>query len=91
MSGFAVNVKFAQRYVCPFPWGFEIAFLVCPFSRLREITSDLPACGLSRMASCSIRVRERGSLRGKVGMGETGMASFIIRGGIFAMPVRRKL
>ena len=49
-SGFTVNVKFAQRYVCPFP-----------------------------------------CLRGKVGMGETGMASFIIRGGIFAMPVRRKL
>jgi len=31
----------------------------CSLSRSREITSDLPACGLSRMASCSIRVRER--------------------------------
>jgi len=27
-------------------------------------------------------------VRGKVGMGGTGMAGFIIRGGIFAMPVR---
>jgi len=46
----AVNVKLAQRFVCP-------------LARLRE------------------RVGER----------ETGMASFIIRGGIFALPVNVKL
>ncbi len=35
-------------------------------------------------------VRSFPCLRGKVGMGETGMANFIIRGGIFAMPVRQR-
>ncbi len=34
-----------------------------PLSRVREITGDLPACGLSRAASSSARVGERGSER----------------------------
>ena len=40
------NVQLAQR-------------VLVPLARLREITSDLPACGLSRMASRSIRAGER--------------------------------
>jgi hypothetical protein len=47
------NVKLAQRFVCS-------------LSRKREITSDLPVYGFSRMASSSIRVGE----------GETGMTFY---------------
>ena len=42
-----INVKLAQRDRVP-------------LSRLWKITSDLPACGLSRMAGSSIRVRREG-------------------------------
>src|SRR5450759_1313353 len=68
-----VNVKLAPRFVCLAP----PPSLRSP--RKREITSDLSTCGLSRMASSCIRIEER----------ETGMAGFIIRGGIFAMHVRQ--
>jgi len=57
-----LNVKLAQRDPVP----------IYP----REITSDLPACGLNRMASRLIRagVRERIARI-------ADMASFIVRGG----------
>ncbi len=33
---------------------------------LREITSDLPACGLSRLASCFTRARREGNGHGEI-------------------------
>ena len=66
----AVNVILAQRDRAPLSPELKIVFLVCLLARLRErieergslreITSDLPACGLSRMASRSIRGRREG-------------------------------
>jgi len=55
---------------------------------IRGITSDSPALVPFNVKHAQRFVCPFPRLRGKVGMGETGMAVFIIRGGIFAMPFR---